>query len=70
MTKTETAQLATALQEIRDMSKRLEKMEGKVDELQTSFDTLSGGKKALMWVTGTFIAVCGLVLAFLNLRKD
>jgi limonene-1,2-epoxide hydrolase len=29
-------------------------------------DSLTGGKTALMWVTGIFLTVCGLALAFFN----
>lgn len=40
-----------------------------VQLLNQKLDTLSGGKQALMWMTGVFIAVSGVVIAYFNFIK-
>lgn len=42
----------------------------KLDSVTSTLDNLSGGKQALMWVTGITLTISGLVIAFLNFKKD
>lgn len=40
-----------------------------VTDLNKKFDTLTGGKQALMWITGVAIAVAGLIITYFNFKK-
>lgn len=55
---------------IRLLTQNLEKGNEKLDELNTKFDNLTGGKQALMWVTGILLTVFGLIAAYVNVLKD
>ena len=57
------------VESIRQLSKTLEEQSRKLDELNSKFDNLTGGKQALMWVTGISLTIFGLVIGFLNLNK-
>ena len=55
---------------IEKFDKRLEALEEKLDSLNSKFDNLTGGKQALMWVTGIALSIFGLIAAYLNILKD
>jgi len=40
-----------------------------IQTLQKTMDELSGGKQALMWVTGITLTITGIIVAFLNFKK-
>lgn len=69
MTAQEKERLAKVEQKQDDAAARLMSVEDKLDALITRFDELSGGKQALMWVTGIALTVAGLVIGFLNATK-
>lgn len=53
-----------------DMAQIIEKMDKKLDQLQQSFDQLTGIQKALMWVTGVILAVGTLIISVINTLKS
>ena len=69
MTKSETERLTRVEDKQAEMARLITKMDKKLDALQSSFDSLSGGKRALIWACATAIAVAGLVIGALNLMK-
>jgi cystathionine beta-lyase/cystathionine gamma-synthase len=40
-----------------------------IETLQKTIDQLTGGKQALIYITGVALTVAGLILAFLNFNK-
>jgi len=76
MTKTESERL-TRMEDNQDnfakaldrLTSQLEIQGQKLDELNSKFDNLAGGKQALMWLTGIALTISGLVIAALNLKK-
>jgi uncharacterized coiled-coil protein SlyX len=54
---------------IKAINVQLKSQDEKLDLLNKKFDELTGGKQALMWVTGIALTVSGLVLAFINVNK-
>lgn len=56
-------------EQAKEMTRVIKKMDGKLDTLQSSFDNLTGGKQALMWITATFIALMVLAVGLLNYFK-
>lgn len=70
MTTKETERLTQLESNQADLLKVIEKLDEKVDKLQSSFDQLTGMQKALMWVTGTLLTISGLIIATINTIKD
>lgn len=54
---------------IEKINQKLDSQTDQLNELNSKFDQLSGGKQALMWITGVSLTIAGLVIAFLNLHK-
>lgn len=69
MTAREVERLTRVEQKQEDSNKRLESVEDKLDVLIAKFDQLSGGKQALMWITGIALTIAGLVVAVLNFQR-
>ena len=77
MTKTETERL-TRMEDnqedfrksIEQVFKRLDKQDTILTRLDKTLNELTGGKKALLWLTGTAIGVAGLVIAFMTRHKN
>lgn len=40
-----------------------------VQTINQKLDTLSGGKQALMWITGVALAISGLIISYFNFKK-
>mgnify|MGYP000944237751 FL=1 len=57
-------------QAIERINAKLDAQDEKLDLLNSKFDQLSGGKQALMWVTGVSLTVAGLIIAFINVNKN
>lgn len=80
MTASESNQLAALKQEVTDMKQEVKDMksdqatiqaeiQATVNGIKETLDNLSGGKTALMYITGIFIAACGLVISWLQFSK-
>lgn len=54
---------------IKELKKSLGQLDTKVDTLNSKFDNLTGGKQALMWITGVAIAIAGIIIGFINATK-
>jgi len=54
--------------DIKELKKNTEDINAKLDQLTTTLDNISGGKKALIYITTTIIAIATLVVGALNLR--
>ena len=66
MTARESERLGKVEQKQDDFNERLKNVEDKLDILISKFDNLSGGKQALMWVTGTMLTISALVLGIVH----
>lgn len=69
MTQIETERLAKVEQKQDDQAERLRSVEDKLDILISKFDSLTGGKQALMWITGISLTIAGLVIAFIHKQR-
>ena len=69
MTKSETERLTRVEDKQTEMAETIAKMDKKLDALQTSFDSLNGGRRALIWFTATLITIAGIIIGALNLRN-
>jgi ABC-type cobalamin/Fe3+-siderophores transport system ATPase subunit len=56
--------------DIEELKQIVKEMSIKLDNVTKTLDNLSGGKQALMWITGVALTVSGLVIAFFNVTKD
>lgn len=56
-------------QDIDELKRNSKEINEKLDILTAKLDNISGGKQALIWVTGVALSITGLVLAFLNVNK-
>lgn len=52
-----------------DMSSEIAALRQDVKDIKTTLDNLSGGKQALMWITGITLTVMGLLLALYHETK-
>lgn len=55
--------------DIDELKRNSKEINDKLDILTAKLDNISGGKQALMWVTGVSLTIAGLVIAFLNANK-
>jgi uncharacterized coiled-coil protein SlyX len=55
---------------INKITANLEKGNQKLDELNSKFDNLTGGKQAIMWITGIVLTIAGLIAAYINVLKN
>lgn len=55
--------------DIDELKRNSKEINEKLDILTAKLDNISGGKQALMWITGVALTITGLVLAFLNVNK-
>lgn len=55
---------------IKLLTTNLENGNKKLDELNSKFDSMTGGKQALMWVTGIVLTIAGLIAAYINVLKN
>lgn len=55
-------------EDIDELKKSAREINDKLDRLTSTLDSLSGGKQALMWITGIFIALSGLLISYLNIK--
>lgn len=69
MTAAESTELAALIQEVKDMRKQLDKNTQDTQAIRSTLDNLTGGKQALMWVTGLSIAIAGTIIGWLHTRK-
>lgn len=54
---------------IEKINAKLDSQTDQLNELNSKFDQLSGGKQALMWITGVSLTIAGLIIAFINVNK-
>jgi len=69
MTNKESQQLAALKQEVSDLKEDLKLVQTTVSDIKATLDNLSGGRQAIMWVTGTILVIAGLIISALHLRK-
>lgn len=69
----EATQLAVAQQDIKymqrdiqEIKKNQEQQSEDIKQILERLDNLSGGKQALMWITGLALTISGLIIAWLN----
>lgn len=62
MTKTEAETLAVLSERVSLMATQLEKNTKDTADIKSSLDNLTGGKQALMWITGLMVSV-GVIIA-------
>lgn len=55
--------------DIDELKRNSKEINDKLDILTAKLDNISGGKQALMWITGVSLTIAGLVIAFLNANK-
>jgi tetrahydromethanopterin S-methyltransferase subunit B len=55
---------------IKKIDGKMDSQDAKLDTLTSTLDNLSGGKQALMWVTGVVLTLAALGIAFFNVTKD
>lgn len=55
--------------DIDELKSNTKEINEKLDILTAKLDNISGGKQALMWITGVSLTIAGLVIAFLNANK-
>lgn len=55
--------------DIDELKRNAKEINEKLDILTAKLDNISGGKQALIWVTGLVLSISGLVIAFLNVNK-
>lgn len=56
--------------DIDELKRNSKEINDKLDILTAKLDNISGGKQALMWITGVSLTIAGLVIAFLNVNKS
>ena len=64
MTARETERLARLEEQVNTLVESNKKQTEVIEAIQKTLNELTGGKQALMWITGIFIALAGLVIAF------
>lgn len=55
--------------DIDELKQLVKETNEQVQELNKKFDTLAGGKQALMWITGISITIAGLIISYFNFKK-
>ena len=55
--------------DIDELKKLVRDTNEQIQELNKKFDTLSGGKQALMWITGVSMTIAALIISYFNLKK-
>lgn len=66
MTARETERLAVLEQKVEDMSKQLAENTTDTKAIRASLDNLTGGKQALMWVTGVVVSMVVAIATWLG----
>lgn len=66
MTARETERLARLEEQVNTLVESNKKQTEVIEAIQKTLNELTGGKQDLMWITGIFIALAGLVIAFLG----
>ena len=66
MTARETERLARLEEQVNTLVESNKKQTEVIEAIQKTLNELTGGKQDLMWITGIFIALVGLVIAFLG----
>lgn len=70
MTLKEKERLAVLETQFSDLKLQLEKNTRTTEEVLETLNRLTGGQKALMWVTGITIAIAGIIMSILNYLKE
>ena len=77
MTRTEADRLTRMEDNQENFKEALEKVFSRLDDqdkllrgINKTLDELTGGKKALMWLTGVSLSIAGLIIAFFKVAKD
>jgi hypothetical protein len=68
MTVREQERLAVLEQRVNDIAIQLNENTKDTKAIRTALDNLSGGKQALLWITGTFIAILGVIATWLAFK--
>lgn len=69
MTASETEVLYKLVQQVDDMSKQLAQNTKDTQSIKSTLDNLTGGRQALMWITGISLSLAALIIAGLNVFK-
>lgn len=69
MTKAESVTLAKLCQKVQDISKQLDQNTKDTQAIRSTLDNLSGGRQALMWISGFIFSAMLVVAAYLGLRR-
>jgi len=70
MTLKEKERLAVLETQFSDLKIQLEKNTRTTEEVLETLNRLTGGQKALMWITGITIAIAGIIMSILNYLKE
>lgn len=70
MTLKEKERLAVLETQFSDLKIQLEKNTRTTEEVLETLNRLTGGQKALMWVTGITIAIAGIIMSILNYLNE
>lgn len=55
--------------DIDELKQLVKETNEQVQNLNQKFDTLAGGKQALIWITGVAITISGLIISYFNFKK-
>lgn len=69
MTPKESETLAVLVEKVHSMAKQLDQNTKDTASIKSTLDNLTGGKQALMWLTGVIVSVGLLVATLLGLHK-
>jgi len=64
LTAQEKVDIALLKEAVKDIKVQLDENTRVTKTIVSKLDNLSGGKQALMWITGTFIAIAAVIAAF------
>ena len=70
MTLKEKERLAVLETQFSDLKIQLEKNTRTTEEVLETLNRLTGGQKALMWITGITIAIAGIIMSILNYLNE
>lgn len=59
----------TMQKDIDELKENAKEINEKLDILTAKLDNISGGKQALIWITGVAISISAIVIGFLNANK-
>lgn len=70
MTAQETRELTALRVQVNQLIDSNKRQTEAIETIQKTLDELTGGKQALMWITGISISIAALVIGFINVSKS